>query len=95
MEKKSNNNEEEVINPIMMGYDFWVNSYFSVARYYGGMKYNSHIYCVVGKEQDLLLIDFVPLYNEMGRDAFIRMVNDVEDLSIAKAKEIYKQYLKK
>ena len=94
MEKKSNKNEEEVVKPIMMGYDYWINTYFSVARFYGGMKYNGHSYFVVGKEQDLLLSEFIPLYNEMGREAFILMIDDVKDLSLAKAKEIYKQYIK-
>lgn len=97
MAKKTvkNKNEDEVIKPIMMGYDYWINGYFSVARFYGGVKFNGHQYCVVGKEQDLLLSDFMPLYNKMGREAFIRMIKDVKDLSLSKAKEVYKQYLAK
>ena len=97
MAKKTvkNKSEEEVVKPIMMYYDYWINTYFSVARFYFGMQYNGYSYCVVGKEKDLLLSDFVPLYNEMGREAFIRMIKDVKDLSLANAKDIYKQYLKK
>lgn len=97
MAKKAvkNKKEDEVIKPILMSYEYWVSTYFSVARFYGGVIINGHSYYVVGKEQDLLMSDFIPLYNKMGREAFIRMIDDVKELSLSKAKEIYKQYLTK
>lgn len=42
----SNNN----FSPICMTEEFWANSQFSVARYYGRAKINGHEYIIVNKE---------------------------------------------
>ena len=36
--------------PICMTEEFWKNSQFSVARFYGRMSYNGHEYWIVNKE---------------------------------------------
>lgn len=35
--------------PLLMTEEFWVNSQFSVARYYGGMTYNGRKYIILDK----------------------------------------------
>ena len=37
-------------NPICMSEEFWANSQFSVARYYGRLKIGWHEYIIVNKE---------------------------------------------
>ena len=36
--------------PICMAEEYWADSYFSVARYYGGIQMNQHSYKIVNKE---------------------------------------------
>lgn len=36
--------------PICMAEDYWANSPLSVARYYGQIKANGHVYMIVNKE---------------------------------------------
>lgn len=36
-------------SPILMTEEYWANSQFSVARYYGGMKLNGESYSIVNK----------------------------------------------
>ena len=42
-----NNND---FKPVCMTEEFWANSQFSVARYYGCVKVNGHEYVIVNKE---------------------------------------------
>lgn len=42
-----NNND---FKPVCMTEEFWANSQFSVARYYGRVKVNGHEYVIVNKE---------------------------------------------
>lgn len=35
--------------PLLMTEEFWANSQFSIARYYGGMTYNGRQYIIVDK----------------------------------------------
>lgn len=37
------------MNPILMTEEFWRNSQLSVAKYYGGCRYNGHEYIIVDK----------------------------------------------
>lgn len=41
-----------------------------------------------GEPCDLVMNEFIPIYRKMGRDAFIRMLEEHKDLTIEKAKEI-------
>ena len=36
--------------PICMTQEYWANSMFSIARYYGGIKLDGHLYYIVNKE---------------------------------------------
>lgn len=36
--------------PICMTEEYWANSYFSIARYYGQIKVGNHTYVIVNKE---------------------------------------------
>ena len=36
--------------PICMAEEYWADSYFSVARYYGGIQMNQYSYKIVNKE---------------------------------------------
>ena len=38
------------IHPLVMAEEFWANSEFSIARYYGRIKINSNEYIIVNKE---------------------------------------------
>lgn len=37
------------MNPILMTEEFWRNSQFSIAKYYGRINYNGHEYIIVDK----------------------------------------------
>lgn len=41
-----------------------------------------------GEPCDLVRNDFIPVYRKMGRDAFIRMLEENSDLTLEKAKEV-------
>lgn len=41
-----------------------------------------------GEPCDLVRNDFIPVYRKMGRDAFIRMLEENSDLTLEKAKEL-------
>lgn len=36
--------------PLIMTEEYWANSEFSIARYYGGINFNGHRYVIVNKE---------------------------------------------
>ena len=42
-------NKEKIIvqRPILMSKDYWMNSYYSIARYYGSITINGNRYCIV------------------------------------------------
>lgn len=45
-----------------------------------------------GEPCDLLLESFQPIYKELGREAFIRMLNDNRNLTLSRAKELAPKY---
>ena len=59
---------------ILMTKEYWLNSQFSIARFTGGMKLNGEEYWVVGEERDLIDSDFEKYYTKLGRDEFIRII---------------------
>ena len=101
--------------PIMMVEDYWRNSHFSVARFYGGCVIGRKDYKIVnengitlaelsdpesrhfvgegnmaikpGKPADLIQADWIPVYKKMGRDKFIKMLQDLPGITLAQAKE--------
>ena len=109
--------------PICMAEEYWANSYFSVARYYGGIQMNHHSYKIVNKEgitlfelsdpdsehyvgddnkaiepgepADLVREDFIPYYKSLGREAFIKVLEENQRKSDTEIMEIYKELTKK
>lgn len=86
---------------IIMTEEYWANSQFSIARYYGGIEINGHRFEIVnsrgmnlfecsleadklgrekaipaGEPADLVRWDFIPLYKKLGRDQFIKTVQE-------------------
>ena len=109
--------------PICMAEEYWSTTYFSVARYYGGMQMNRHTYKIVNKEgatifelsdpdskyyvgdgekqtippgqpADLVREDFIPFYKKLGRDAFIKVLEENQRMSDTELKKIYKEMTK-
>lgn len=110
--------------PICMAEEYWANSYFSVARYRGGIQMDQHSYNIVNKEgitlfelsdpdskhyvgdgdkkaiepgepADLVREDFIPYYKSLGREAFIKVLEENQRKSDAEIMEIYKTIIKK
>ena len=48
--KNMKKNIIDSIHPLVMTEEFWANSEFSIARYYGRIKINSNEYIIVNKE---------------------------------------------
>lgn len=59
---------------ILMTKEYWLNSQFSIARFTGGIKLNGVEYWVVGEECDLIDSDFEKYYTKLGRDEFMRIL---------------------
>ena len=38
------------VHPIVMSEEYWANSHFSIARYYGQIRVSGHVYVIVNKE---------------------------------------------
>lgn len=108
---------------ILMEEEYWRNSHFSIAKYYGRINVNiggeTIEYLIVNKEgKDLFecsleaekagrdkaiepgepadLVDkrYVPAYRIMGREAFIKMIEEQPDLTPKIAMELAKSYAK-
>lgn len=108
---------------ILMEEEFWRNSQFSIAKYYG--KINVKIggetinYVIVNKEGkdifecsleaqkagrqkaiepgepvDLVDSRYIPTYRMMGRDAFIKMIQEHQRLTPERAMEMAKEFVK-
>ena len=108
---------------ILMVEGYWINSQFSIAKYYGeidvtigGEKIR---YVIVNKEgkdifecsleaekagrdkaiepgepADLVDKRYVPAYRKMGREAFIKMLEEQEELTPELANELAESYVK-
>lgn len=102
---------------IIMTESFWANSFLSIARHSGSIKFGGHEFVIVdkrghdifecsreaqaagrkkaiepGEPADLCRTDFVPLYRELGRDAFLAFLKANPDIrNIKQAKERLKQ----
>lgn len=66
-----------------------MNSQLSVARLYGGIKFNGEEYVIVPPKNDLLLKDWVPVYKKLGRERTIGLIKNGTSLKVAK--EMIKQ----
>lgn len=62
------------MNAILITKEVWINSQFSIARFYGGIKTNGARYIVMGSKQDLVDDGFAKYYKKLGRDRFIQVL---------------------
>ena len=62
------------MSAIMMAKEFWLNSQFSIARFYGGIHINGTRYIIMGSEQDLVDDRFAKYYNKLGREKFMQIL---------------------
>ena len=62
------------MSAIMMTKEFWLESQFSIARFYGGIRINETRYIIMGNEQDLVDDKFAKYYNKLGREKFMQIL---------------------
>lgn len=76
------------MNALVMTEEFWMNSMFSLARFYGGINIQGKEYIVNDNSNDLVLKDFYPTYKKLGRNKVIAMLKE------GKSKEEIEEYAK-
>lgn len=102
--------------PIIMTEEYWANSQFSVARYYGGASIGGKDYRIVnkygidifelsdpeskhyvgedrkaiepGEPADLVMLEWIPIYKKLGREKFIKLIQENPNITLAQAKKI-------
>lgn len=108
---------------ILIEEDYWRNSQFSIAKYYGRINVNiggeTIEYMIVNKEgkdifecsleaqkagrakaidsgepADLVDKRYIPVYRKMGRDAFIKMLEEHYEMNPKIAMELSESYMK-
>lgn len=75
--------------PILMAYDYWINSQFSVAKYTGGVRINGDNYILAfsptsKQKPDLLRETWLPIYKKLGREKTIKLIQNGTTLKVAK-----------
>ena len=75
--------------PILMTYDYWINSQFSVAQYTGGLRINGDNYVLAfsptnNLKPDLLRVTWLPIYEKLGREKTIKLIQNGTTLKVAK-----------
>lgn len=70
--------------PILIEEGYWMNSQLSVARFYGGIKFNGEEYVIVPPKNDLLLSKWVPVFKALGRDRTVKLIKNGTSLEVAK-----------
>ena len=48
--KQEQKKKIDIPHPLIMAEEYWANSQFSIARYYGGINFNGYRYVIVNKE---------------------------------------------
>lgn len=123
IEERKRNHEHPTL-PHLYGRRILADSYFSVARYCGGIQMNQYSYKIVNKEgitifelsdpenehyvgdgdeqaikpgepADLVREDFIPYYKSLGRDVFIKVLEENQRKSDTEIKKIYEEMIKK
>lgn len=75
--------------PIIIAYDYWINSQLSIARHYGGMRINGQEYLIMGGSHDLVRKDWCNIYMKLGRDKTIELIKS--HTTLKEAKELLKK----
>lgn len=70
--------------PILIEEGYWMNSQLSVARFYGGIKFNGEEYVIVPPKNDLLLSKWVPVFKALGRERTVKLIENGTSLEVAK-----------
>jgi hypothetical protein len=71
--------------PILIAYDYWINSQLSIAKYYDGIRINKQEYRIIGNKHDLVRKDWCDIYMKLGRDKTIELIKSHTTLKEAKA----------
>ena len=79
---------------ILMTKEYWLNSQFSIARFTGGIKLNGVEYWVVGEERDLIDSDFEKYYTKLGRNEFMRILEQNKHTDKETVMRLMKEALK-
>ena len=61
-----------------------MNSQLSVARFYGGIKFNGEEYVIVPPKNDLILTKWVPVFKALGRERTVKIIENGTSLEVAK-----------
>lgn len=61
---------------IILGKDYWMNSMFSVARYYGGITIDGDDYLIVPPADDLVRKDWLKVYTKYGREKVLESLRN-------------------
>lgn len=72
------------MTPILIEEAYWMNSQMSVARFYGGMKFNGEEYVIVPPKNDLIQVKWVDVYRKLGRERTIGLIKNGTSLEVAK-----------
>ena len=86
------------MDAILMTEEYWRNSHLSIAKYYGGIKINEQEYIIVnkmgkdlfhcsiapGEPADLIRKDFHLLYRKLGREKFMELLKEHDDIETPK-----------
>ena len=72
------------MTPILIEEGYWMNSQLSVARFYGGIKFNGEEYVIVPPKNDLLLYKWVPVFKALGRERTVKLIENGTSLEVAK-----------
>ena len=72
------------MTPILIEEAYWMNSQMSVARFYGGMKFNGEEYVIVPPKNDLLMSKWIPVFKALGRERTVKIIKNGTSLEVAK-----------
>ncbi len=97
--------EEKTTIPILMAKEYWTNTQLSIVRYTGQIKVFEKEYIIVdkygrtifetsipeGEPADLLQKDYLKFYKTLGRDKFLKILEDNPRLPDPKVKALMKE----
>ena len=75
--------------PIIIAYDYWINSQMSIARHYGSIRINGIEYLIMEVSNDLVRKDWCKVYEKLGRDKTIELIKS--HTTLKEAKELLKK----
>ena len=75
--------------PIIINYDYWINSQLSIAKYYGGIRINGIEYLIMEVSNDLVRKDWCKVYEKLGLDKTIELIKS--HITLKEAKELLKK----